>query len=180
MYTNREWRLLSWWLAEFHPAAECWMNVRVGPTEPLAGVFAEGAAAINASRLRNRWADAIYLENGRPYLVEAKLQPDPGIFSTLLHYARKFRVDPFFGRWSASPLGLIALVARNDPSVEQEAPWYGVRWVVYQPPWLGSEFTETTGNAPIDVELPIPGSWSYQWMPILRGVGRENPQGPGP
>jgi hypothetical protein len=158
LYTQREWRLLSWWLATFHPNAEIWMNLRVGPTSPILGVSLMTPAMQALSRVRNRWVDALFLEGGELNLVEAKLQPDPGIFSQLIHYARKLRMDPTWEAYASTPLNLIALVYHDDASVAQEAPWYGVRWVVYQPaldhfvpPQLqGSEAGSIGANLPQD------------------------------
>jgi hypothetical protein len=128
------------------------MNVRVGPT--VIPTIAGGAAiAPSTARLVNRWADAIFIENGVVTIVEAKLDPDPGIFSQLLHYARKFRMDPSFASYAGLPLKLVALVYNTDPSVEIEAPWYGVTWVVYQPimndfvpPQLKGTHVDTVGS----------------------------------
>lgn len=75
------------------------------------------------------------------------MEPAPGIFSTLIHYARKLRMDSNFARFAGAPLNLIALVARDDPSVAYEAPWYQVQWIVYQPDFLTIDQTITTGNA---------------------------------
>lgn len=132
-YTQREWKLLSWWLATTHPNAEIMMNVRIGPTAPIGDVTPIGPIEVNASRLRNRWVDAIFFEGGRIGLVEAKMEPDPGIFSQLIHYARKLRLDPGFMQYANTPLDLYAVVYNDDPSVSVEAPWYGVNWIVYQP-----------------------------------------------
>jgi hypothetical protein len=122
------------------------MNVRVGPTQVLPGA-PPGVAFENMARVRNRWADAVFSENGALNLVEAKMEPDPGIFSTLIHYARKLRMDPQFARFANAPLNLIAVVARDDPSVGSEAPYYQVQWVVYQPGFLTEQQTIATGNA---------------------------------
>src|SRR5574340_178460 len=118
-HSQGEWRLLSWWLATFHSGAEIWMQQRLGPIQVSSAVALPDRFDVNAARLRNRWADAVYLESGRIALVEAKLEPDPGIFSTLIHYARKLRADAFFSRFEALPLDLIALVMRDDPSVAE-------------------------------------------------------------
>ena len=152
-YTNREWKLLSWWLATYHAGADISMNTRVGPVvAPSIPTFPAPADA-NLLRVRNRWTDAIFVENGALNLVEAKINPDPGIFSQLIHYARKIRADPEFATFASSPLNLIALVYNDDPSVAQEAPWYGVRWVVYQPnlagflpPTIGTPALENIGS----------------------------------
>lgn len=132
-YVQKEWRLLSWWLATFHPHAEIWMNLRVGPTSTVSGSAADAATLGNSARVRNRWVDALLVENGDPTIVEAKLDPDPGIYSQLIHYARKFRADPAWRSYAARPLSLVALVYHDDPTVAVEAPWYGVNWIVYQP-----------------------------------------------
>jgi hypothetical protein len=120
-------------LATNHANAEILMNVRVGPTLPFQGGAPMNAGEQKAARVRNRWVDAIYFEGGEVNIVEAKMEPDPGVFSQLVHYARKFRGDPTMERWRDWRINLIALVYHDDPSVAVEAPWYGVRWVVYQP-----------------------------------------------
>lgn len=143
---QREWQLLSWWMVHAHPLFdELWMNVRVGPTQLTPG-SPVGVTFQNMARVRNRWADLVFLENGALNLVEAKMEPSPGIFSTLIHYARKLRMDSQFARFANAPLNLIALVARDDPSVAMEAPWYGVQWVVHQPGFLTEQQTIVTGN----------------------------------
>jgi hypothetical protein len=91
---QREWQLLGWWLAQYHSQTQIFMQVRVGPTLPIGGTYPLSQALVNLSRVRNRWADAICIENGALYLVEAKMKPTPGVFSTLIHYARKLRLDP--------------------------------------------------------------------------------------
>lgn len=139
LYTNKEWRFLSWWLATFHANAEIWMNLRIGPTLPIVGKFPQTDAEQAISRVRNRWADAVFLENGELTLVEAKLEPEPGIFSTLIHYARKLRMDPNFSQYAQARLNLVALVMRDDPTVSIEAPWYGIQWVNWIPPYVSQQ-----------------------------------------
>jgi hypothetical protein len=158
-YTNREWKLLSWWLATVHPHADIMMNVRVGPTVAASSPWTPAPDVGNLLRVRNRWADAIYIESGEVTIVEAKIDPDPGIFSQLIHYARKFRADPSFTAYAAAPLRLIALVYNDDQSVAQEAPWYGVRWVVYQPNLAGFLPPQLKGSAIDSLNSPLPQDW---------------------
>jgi hypothetical protein len=132
-YAQKEWKLLSWWLATYHPQAEIAMNVRVGPTVPIAQVGPVAQPPHGTLRVRNRWVDAVFVEGQTVNVVEAKIEPDPGIFSQLIHYARKLRADPEFSQYSSFPMNMIALVYNDDPSVSVEAPWYGVTWIVYQP-----------------------------------------------
>lgn len=158
-YTNKEWKLLSWWLATYHPNADISMQVRVGPTIGSGGSEVGSEVGSDLLRVRNRWTDAIYIEGGALNLVEAKIDPDPGIFSQLIHYARKIRADPAFASFSAAPLNLIALVYNDDPSVAQEAPWYGVRWVVYQPNLAGFLPPTMKGSALESIESQLPHDW---------------------
>ncbi len=152
-YAQREWRLLSWWLATYHANAdEILMNVRVGPTV-IPTIAGAPAAVPSTARLGNRWADAIFFEHGETTIVEAKMEPDPGIFSQLHHYARLFRMDPTFAEHAERPLRLVAVVYHDDKSVGMEAPWYGVKWVVYQPvmndfvpPQLKGTFADSIGS----------------------------------
>lgn len=154
--SQREWQLLSWWLAQKHPLFdEIWINARVGPTQLLPGAPA-GTSWENMARVRNRWADAIISEGGALYLIEAKMEPAPGIFSTLVHYARKLRMDANFARFAGAPLNLVAVVARDDPSVAYEAPWYQVDWQVYQPAFLTIDQTAATGNEAGGPAPPLP------------------------
>lgn len=160
-YTQREWRLLSWWLVTYHPHAEIYLNLRVGPTALFSASPADAATLGNSARVRNRWIDALLIENGDPTMVEAKLEPDPGIFSQLLHYARKFRADPNWRGYADRPLKLVALVYNDDPSVAIEAPWYGVSWVVYQPP-LNEMPPAAQGLTALPMSesaLPLPANW---------------------
>jgi hypothetical protein len=158
-HSQGEWRLLSWWLATFHSGAEIWMNQRLGPTQLSSQSLPLDEFDVNAARLRNRWADAIYLENNQLNLVEAKLEPDPGIFSTIVHYARKLRADPFFAQYANLPLNLIALVMRDDPSVGEEAPFYGVQWIVWAPDWATFEQTTSKGNNVLGTPSELPADF---------------------
>jgi hypothetical protein len=158
-YTQREWRLLSWWLATYHPNADILMNVRIGPTVPAYADNGADNLPEGSLRVRNRWADAIYVEGGTPTIVEAKIDPDPGIFSQLIHYARKFRQDSQFAQFERAPLRLVALVYNDDPSVGQEAPFYGVKWEVYHPS-LNNVLPPVLKGSPLASSVvPLPSDW---------------------
>jgi hypothetical protein len=166
-YTNREWKLLSWWLATMHPQAEISMNVRVGPPKPLTGLTLPPPMLERMARVRNRWVDAIFIEDGLVNLVEAKIQPDPGIFSRLIHYLRKFRADPEFAQYKNAPVRLIALVYNDDPSVAVEAPWYGVNWTVYQPDLSGFLPPQLLGTPLAVLDYPLPMDWPARLQGLL-------------
>lgn len=156
---QREWQLLSNWLVQYHPHATIYMQVRVGPTPAINGVLPTSAAMQALSRVANRWADSIFIENGTLNLVEAQMNPDPGVFSQLIHYARKLRLDSNWSSYSTWPLALIALNARDDPSVAIEAPYYGISWVLYQPSYLASAQTSPSGVPTPVTTPPLPPDW---------------------
>lgn len=158
-YTQREWRLLSWWLASFHPNAEIHMQVRLGPTTQIPNLNLIAPPADGILRLRNRWVDAIVIENGTVSIVEAKMEPDPGIFSQLVHYLRKFRADPQWTDFADTPVNLIAVVYNDDPSVAQEAPWYGVSWQVFQPNLQNFPQAVIRGQELTGIGSELPPDW---------------------
>lgn len=160
-YVQKEWRLLSWWLALRHPNADIWMNVRLGALKPRQLVSAAQTTTVGVSRVFHRYADAVFIENGEPWIVEAKLEPDPGIYSQLIHYARKFRMDPDWQAYREKQLRLVALVYNDDPEVSTEAPFYGITWEVFQPnlqelapPQVLAAFGGSTSEPP-----PLPSNW---------------------
>ncbi len=159
LYVQKEWRLLSWWLATYHHDDKISMNVRLGPTLPFTSFRPDGEVERNLSRLRNRWIDAVVITPGRVLLVEAKMEPDPGIFSQLVHYARRFRLDPNFTDYATWPIDMIALVYNDDPAIAEEAPWYGVRWVVYQPALDGVLPPQLRGGAFDTSVSELPPDW---------------------
>lgn len=168
-YTQREWKLLSWWLATYHPQADLEMQVRVGPTKPLTGITEWTPELAALARVRNRWADCVFKEDGTLNVVEAKMNPDPGIFSQLLHYARKIRADPYFLQYRDWPLRMIAVVYNNDPSVEVEAAWYGVQWIVFQPNLEGFLPPQLLGTPIDNADSLLPQDWPARLSSILSG-----------
>lgn len=132
-YTQKEWRLLSWWLALKHPHADITLNPRLGAPVLRAAVEYDPTSPEAVTRVFQRYADAIIVEDGEPTIVEAKIAPDPGVFSQLIHYARKFRIDPAWHSFANRPLALVAVVYHDDPTVSVEAPFYRVRWEVFNP-----------------------------------------------
>jgi hypothetical protein len=161
-YVQQEWRLLSYWLATYHPNATIYMNVRLGPVMASATSNPLDEQTATASRVYHRYADALFLEQGQPTLVEAKMEPDPGIFSQLIHYARLFRSDPAWKQYASQQLSLIAVVYGSDPTVQAEAPFYGVRWITYQPNLTGLT-PPNVRFAPIESageNVPLPSNWA--------------------
>jgi|HubBroStandDraft_1064217.scaffolds.fasta_scaffold435199_1 hypothetical protein len=165
-YTQREWRLLSWWASVNYPNAEWWLNLRLGPTLPITSLGDLTPAMARLSRVRNRYVDALFYDGIALNLIEAKINPDPGIFSQLLHYARMLRIDPLWQQFSTIPLNLIALVYDNDESVQEEAPFYGVRWIVYQPNLAELPPAQLVGAPASGTPLALPPGFGH-WVAAL-------------
>ena len=172
-YAQREWRLLGWWLATNHADGEILMNQRVGPSLTTALPGTDSLSAAQAAYVRHRWTDAIVIYPDRVLIIEAKLEPDPGIFSQLIHYSRMFRLDPAFSSLNNLPLSLVALVYRDDPYVGIEAAWYGIQWVVYQPNL--SDFPPIVQR--IQQLTAVPSQLPQDWPARLRSWGIQALQG---
>lgn len=135
------------------------MNQRVGPALTTLPAGSDYATAQNAAYVRNRWTDAIVVYPDKVLIVEAKLDPDPGIFSQLIHYCRMFRLDPTFAQTNNLPVTLVALVYRDDPQVGIEAPWFGIQWIVYQPNLADFPPAYQTISQLAQIASPLPQDW---------------------
>jgi len=158
-YAQREWRLLSWWLATFHADADISMNVRFGASGSVAPSGYEFSSTQATDYRRMRYADALVIYPAFDIIVEAKMEPDPGLFSQLIHYARLFRSDPSYASEASKTLRLVALVYNDDASVAVEAPWYGIQWVVYQPQLSGFPAVAGSISGLTTIESPLPSDW---------------------
>ena len=159
IYAQREWRLLSWWLATFHPNAEILMNVRVGPIYDLITGPPQTYAEAQASRVRNRWADAIYLESGTVNIVEASMQPELGLISEVQGYSHLFSIDPVFREWWALPRREQIVVYRDDPYMADRAAAAGVAWIVYTPNLVGFVPPTLAGTLTASLGASLPQDW---------------------
>ena len=125
MVQQKESVLLTRWLADFHRTSIQWKRVRLGiPANP---------AEAKMYSVLMRWADAVFLENGIVYIVEAKLRPDLGTIGQLEGYDELFKVTPEFSAYANWPVKLVLLSPVMDLAIAQICSKKGIIYEVYKP-----------------------------------------------
>lgn len=125
MVQQKESILLTSWLKEFHRTSPQWKRVRLGiPANPE-------EAKLYSVLLR--WADAVFLENGIMYIVEAKLRPDLGAIGQLEGYKELLKVTPEFSAYENWPIKLILLSAMLDLGIAQICTKKDIIYEVWKP-----------------------------------------------
>lgn len=107
----KESELLVKWLWEFHREKLQWRRVRLGvvPTKEMAREY----------NVLLRWVDAIFIDNGIVYLVEAKLRPHPGAIGQLELYKKLFYQTLEFKQYWNNPVRLILLCPILDTNMAE-------------------------------------------------------------
>ncbi len=125
MVQQKESILLTSWLAEFHRTSPQWKRVRLGvPANPE-------EAKLYSVLLR--WADAIFIEDGFVYIVEAKLRPEFGAIGQLEGYKELFYVTPEFNQYKDWPVKMILLSPFLDLGIAEICTKKGIIYDVWKP-----------------------------------------------
>ena len=117
--------LLTRWLREFHKTKLQWKRVRLG----IAGNPQEA----KFFKVTLRWADAVFIDDGFVNIVEAKLNPGPGVIGQLEGYEELFPVTPEFSAYEKWPIKLIILSPKLDFLTAQLASKKGITYEVWKP-----------------------------------------------
>ena len=128
MVQQGEAKLVNEWLALHHPNALQWRRVRLGPL-PLVDQQ-------NLYKVTLRWVDAIFFEDDKVHIVEAKLKPSPTAIGQLELYKRLFKETPEFSQYFDKEIKLIFLTTYEDKYVKDMCIDKGIDYVVYVPEWL--------------------------------------------
>jgi len=123
-----EAKYIAEWLSIFHPYALQWRRVRLGPLPKT-----EHAKLY---KIALRWADAIFVENGKVHIVEAKLRHDLIFAEQLNDYAKLFRNTPEFKVFWGYDVEKILLIPYAWKDMVQKAKEHGIKVEVFKPPWL--------------------------------------------
>ena len=125
MVQQKESVLLTKWLAKFHRTSPQWKRVRVGvPANPE-------EAKLYSVLLR--WCDAVFLEDGIMWIVEAKLRPDLGAIGQLEGYKELLRVTPEFSAYEKWPIKLILLSPIMDLGIAEICTKKEIIYEVWKP-----------------------------------------------
>lgn len=128
MSQQLEGRMVTDWLDTFHRDALKWKRQRLG--EPLN----KEEAALYSVLLR--WVDAVFVENGTVYLVEAKLRPDAGAIGQLMAYDELFPKTPDFTQYKDAPRVMVLLTTMEDKYIRESCERRGILYVSWKPDWL--------------------------------------------
>lgn len=121
----KESELVNKWINTFHRSSLQWRRVRLGQ------VASKEEAKLYSVILR--WADALFVEDGFVYIVEAKLRPDLGTIGQLEGYKDLFFVTPEFSQYHTWPVKLILLSPMMDLNVAAICDRKGIEYVVWSP-----------------------------------------------
>lgn len=125
MVQQKESVLLTSWLAAKHRKNLQWKRVRLGvPANP-------SEAKLYSVLLR--WCDAIFIEDGFVYIVEAKLRPELGVIGQLEGYKELFKVTPEFVTYEDWPVKLILLSPIMDLGIAQICTKKQIIYEVWKP-----------------------------------------------
>ena len=122
---QKESILLTKWLALFHRTALQWKRVRMGQV-------ADHDEA-KYYKVILRWADAVFVEDGVVYIVEAKLRPDLGTIGQLEGYKELFIVTPEFQQYWNYPIKMILLSAYLDLNIAELCKKKDISYEVWKP-----------------------------------------------
>lgn len=121
----KESELVNMFLWEYHRTCPQWRRVRLGvvPTHELARMY----------MVTLRWADAIYIEGGEVFIVEAKLRPDAGAIGQLLLYKDLFGQTLEFMDYWPLKVNMIFLCTRPDLNLAEQCSKHDIKYVIYDP-----------------------------------------------
>jgi len=111
MVQQSEAKLVTKWLAKFHRTAPQWKRIRLGQVSDK--------AEAKYYKVILRWADAIFLEDGKVWIVEGKLRPDLGAIGQLEGYKKLFGVTPEFSAYKNWPVEMILLSPFLDLNIAE-------------------------------------------------------------
>ncbi len=119
----KETELLNAWLWDKHRTDVQWRRVRLGvlPTKELARMYMTIL----------RWVDAIYLDRGVVYIVEAKLRAEPGALGQLDLYEKLFKQTPEFTAYKEWHIQKVLLTAVMDLNMAELSSEKDVEYELY-------------------------------------------------
>lgn len=121
----KESELVNQWLWSNHRLSPQWRRVRLGvvPNHEMARAYS----------VLLRWADAVFIENGSVYIVEAKLRPMADAIGQLQLYRDLFRATPEFQQYWTYPIKLIFLTTMLDVAITELCTKLGISYVIFEP-----------------------------------------------
>ena len=124
MVQQSEAKLVNKWLLKYHRTSPQWTRVRVGQ------VANKAEAKMYSVILR--WCDAIFIKDGKVWIVEGKLRPDLGAIGQLEGYKKLFRVTPEFSAYINYPIEMILLSPVLDLNIAELCKDKDIKYVIFE------------------------------------------------
>lgn len=144
--TLRERRLLAEYLAATFPHDRVMQEVRLGGPPPAPYGFGDDNSTRAYLGNRRRYADALVIRATDVILIEAKVEADPGIVSTLQLYGKLMPLTPELREFKDRRLRMMLLWAIDDPVLATIAKQAGIEVVVWCPQWVKDDLRAKYAN----------------------------------
>ncbi|MHC4397649.1 MAG: hypothetical protein ACYS1A_18555, partial [Planctomycetota bacterium] len=138
----RELRLVSEYLAAYHPHGIKMERVRLGSIHPGFNTKGMDAATKRMFIQFNRWADAVVILPEKIVLIEVTIPPRPQKVAQLEMYEQLIPTTPEFELYLDRPIEKVLVMAVRDITVEQFARQKGIKVVVFRPKWINDYLSE--------------------------------------
>jgi len=132
-----ETRFLSDWLARFYPGRSWRFQFRVGHDAAAVGVEIIDEAERRLMRNLNRYVDVLIEPPPDIVIVEATMWQASEALGKLAEYLVLLPATPEYSGWAGHPLVPVILTAQHDTVTELLAQRQGVRYVFWEPEWIG-------------------------------------------
>lgn len=142
----RERSLLGEWLAMTFPTDRVMQEVRLGGPPPAPTGFATDNSTLAYLGNRRRYADALVIRAADIILIEAKVEADPGVVSTLQLYGALLPLTPELREFKDRRLRMMLLWAIDDPVLSAIAKRAGIEVVVWCPQWVKDDLRAKYSN----------------------------------
>lgn len=157
-YVQREKRLLSEWLNQFHGDDHTEQHIHIGPVEPLGSDGRFTTSELNMLGVKSRWVDALIRYKDHVDLIEAKIILEPFVVAQMELYLSLFPFTPRRPDLTSLPARGVILAAVVDHSVAAMIRKRGYDLIVFKPPWVDEQLSKLNkkfNKAPKIPKIPI-------------------------
>jgi len=136
LWQPRESRLLAEYLAQKYKDDIVMYRVRLGQLPAWSSKSIQEGVPANIYMVYQRWADAIVITKTTLILIEAKIDPAPGVISQILLYDQLIPKTDTLRQFNKLKRLNVLLIAQHDSEVETLAQSHGITVEYYSPSWV--------------------------------------------
>lgn len=136
-YMMGEKRLVMEYLLEKYAGYEWFVQCRVGADPEMAGGEYEDEAERRLARNVNYWVDAVVVTPTELVVIEATMYRGAAKAGKLLEYMMLLPATPGLRPYLGRRVVGEVVSAQDDPLGREVCKGLGIRFVVYEPSWLG-------------------------------------------